>query len=411
MENIAHPNKKNIFIWALYDFANSIVFITFLLYFSKWLVVSRGLSDWWYNAIFIFGSIGLVFLAPWLGNKVDRSGQAKKYLSFSTFGCFCFYLLAGLSAIYGAPILWPVLFFGLGNFLYQISFIFYNPLLSNITDDHSRGKISGLGLLANYLGQIAGVLISLLISARLAISGLDPLVAPLIPASLIFIILSLPLIFSRGIFAKQNNLSSTPPLSQLELLKKIKNIPGLMLFMLAFFLFSDALTTIINNFSILTTNLFPVSDKQISILTLGIIIAAGIGAWLWGMISDKIGPKKSMIAVLISWIILTPAISFTYNYPLYFGLIVVAGASLGGTFAISRQFFILLTPKEILHYNFGLYAISERAATFVGPLLWSLALNLGNYRLATFSMVIFQIMAVILILKINNPKINLAHSL
>ena len=126
-------NKKNIFVWSLYDFANSFVFITFLLYFSKWMVVNRGLSDWWYNATFILGSIGLVFLAPYFGSRADTHNNGRKYLIWSTLGCFVFYSLAIISAISGMSIFLSALAFGLGNFFYQLSFIFYNPLLNNIS--------------------------------------------------------------------------------------------------------------------------------------------------------------------------------------------------------------------------------------------------------------------------------------
>src|SRR5882724_2112375 len=96
-------NKKNVFIWSLYDFANSFVFITFLLYFSKWIVVNKGLSDWWYNSIYIFGSIALVFFAPWLGNKADVHRNGRTYLFLSTCGCFLFYALSIVSAVSHAP--------------------------------------------------------------------------------------------------------------------------------------------------------------------------------------------------------------------------------------------------------------------------------------------------------------------
>ena len=40
-------NRKNIALWTLYDFANSIVVVVFFLYFSQWLVVDKGVSDFW----------------------------------------------------------------------------------------------------------------------------------------------------------------------------------------------------------------------------------------------------------------------------------------------------------------------------------------------------------------------------
>lgn len=56
--------KKNIFLWALYDFANSIIMIVFLFYFSQWLVVDSQKPDWWYNVVLVASS--LLFIAYFL---------------------------------------------------------------------------------------------------------------------------------------------------------------------------------------------------------------------------------------------------------------------------------------------------------------------------------------------------------
>src|SRR3989344_2723647 len=67
-------NKKKLFYWSLYDFANSIIFINFLLYFSQWMVIEGGLSDFWYNAIFAITSVALFFSAPALASFTDKHG-------------------------------------------------------------------------------------------------------------------------------------------------------------------------------------------------------------------------------------------------------------------------------------------------------------------------------------------------
>jgi Na+/melibiose symporter-like transporter len=91
--------KKQIFLWALYDFANSVVFANFLLYFSKWLVLEGGLSDLSYNAIFAVCAILLFFSAPALASYTDRFGQLKKFLNYATVGVAIFYGLSAFSAL------------------------------------------------------------------------------------------------------------------------------------------------------------------------------------------------------------------------------------------------------------------------------------------------------------------------
>jgi len=394
-------NKKNVFIWSLYDFANSFVFITFLLYFSKWMVVNRGLSDWWYNATFILGSIGLVFFAPYFGSKADKHKNGRKYLILSTLSCFIFYSLAIISAILGTNIFISALMFGLGNFFYQLAFVFYNPLLNNISRPENQGKVSGIGFLANYLGQISGILVALpFISGKITFPGIDPLVAALIPAIIIFLILAVPLMLRKEIFNLPVSELSEKKLSGWNLLRSIILLPGVLLFFGAFFLFSDAITTITNNVSIFTNQVYSVTDSQISLLMLVVITCAALGAFGWGWLSDRFGPKKTLLANLIFWVLIIPVLAWATSYGIFFVAALVAGLCIGGSSSTSRRVLIELVPGTNLNYAFGIYAISERAATIVGPLAWTMVLAVGGYRWAMFSMVVFQIISVILLLKI-----------
>ena len=67
--------KRNIFLWALYDFANSLVMIIFLFYFSQWLVIESGKPDWWFNAMLIVSSVLFILTAPIAGQIIDKTGK------------------------------------------------------------------------------------------------------------------------------------------------------------------------------------------------------------------------------------------------------------------------------------------------------------------------------------------------
>ena len=402
-------SKKNIFIWSLYDFGNSFVFITFTLYFSKWLVVDRGLSDLWYNATFILGSIGLLIFGPWLGSRADMYNRERRYLTLSTIGCFIFYVFAIISAVLNFNIYFSALFFGLGNFFYQLSFVFYTPLLDNISTSENKGRISGIGFLGNYLGQIVGIATALpLISGQISL-GVPFLIAPLIPSTIFFILLSMPLMLKKEIYEKPNH-SPNPAMGQIGLIRSTFVIPGVLFFMLSYFLFSDAILTMTNNFSIYTSNIFIVNDTDLSILTLFIIISAGLGALLWGFASDKMGSKRALLYNLAAWIIIIPAVAWIMNYSLFFVFGILAGVFIGGTFAVSRQLLIELVPKNMLNYIFGIYTVFERAATILGPAVWVVILGIGGYRWAMFSMVFFQVFAFWFLYKIKIKKPQLAKS-
>ena len=179
-------NKKRLFLWCLYDFANSFVLINFLLYFGQWLVIDGGLSDFWYNAIFAITTIILLFSAPTLAAYTDKHGGRKFFLNIATFGTFISYSLVVLFAYADTPNIFLVaLFFLLGQYFYQLSFVFFNPMIADIADEGHRARASGIGQSSNALGQICGLLVTLPLSA----SRLDPL----IPAIGIFFVLALPM--------------------------------------------------------------------------------------------------------------------------------------------------------------------------------------------------------------------------
>ncbi len=183
----------------MYDFANSIVFINFLLYFSQWLVLDGGLSDFWYNATFAISTVILFFSAPVLAAYTDKFGNRKFFLNIATFGTAIFYVLAAFSAMQGYHIFLIALFFLLGQYFYQLSFVFYNPLIEELCETSHRGRVSGIGQFSNALGQVVGLAIMLpLAGSRLA---------PLLPPSVaIFILLALPMmIFYKEKPKKTNN--------------------------------------------------------------------------------------------------------------------------------------------------------------------------------------------------------------
>src|SRR5581483_9323963 len=180
-------DRRNLFLWSLYDFANSFVYISFLLYFAQWLVVDAGLSDFWYNAIFALTTVALLFSAPVLASSVDAHGGGKKFLGWATAGSIVAYALTALFALTGTSWALPAaVAFGVGQYFYQLSFVFYTPLLLDAADESHRGRASGIGQSANALGQIGGVLTALPFSATHA--------GPLLPSVILFALFALPML-------------------------------------------------------------------------------------------------------------------------------------------------------------------------------------------------------------------------
>src|SRR5690606_27759328 len=104
-------------------------------------------ADFWYNASFAVGSLLLLCTAPVLGAIADRTGREHSYLNWITTLTALFLFAASVVALFFSdnPFL-ALIFFLLGNYLYQFSFVFYNALLPFVAPFEKWGKASGIGI-------------------------------------------------------------------------------------------------------------------------------------------------------------------------------------------------------------------------------------------------------------------------
>jgi len=411
-------NKKNIFLWTLYDFANSIATIVFFLYFSQWLVVEKGVADIWYNMIFAAGSLLLLLTAPILGGVADRNGRQQSYLNRITVLVFlCFLGVAIITLFFSQKVFLAVLFYLFANYFYQFSFVFYNALLFRIAPREKWGMISGIGQTGNWLGQIAGLIITLpLASGAVYLVGETGRAQTFFPAAIVFFILALPMMLFFKL-PKQPQINNQINFkeeygnfwSQFKDLVKDKNM-GFFLF--SFFFFNDAILTAANNFPIYLEKVFAVPDKTKSIILLGILATSAIGAFCTGFVADKIGLKKTLLFVLGSWVLIFPALGITSNFKLFIVFTVLMGFMYGATWVVTRAAMTAICPKEKLNFGFSFYTLAERISTLVGPLVWGslvyLLAGFGSlaYRTSVSTMSVFVLIGIFFLRKVEIKEKN-----
>ena len=411
-------SKKKIFLWTLYDFANSITVVAFLLYFSQWLVVEHNVPDIWYNLMYTGSSILLIFTAPIAGIIADKKRIRMPYLRITTILMFATIAITSLLAMFTNPgssfVLFAALAYMLGNYFYQLSFSFYNPLLNDIAPPEKQGLVSGLGQAANWLGAMAGIGISLvLLSGSFHLFGGSGRVQTFLPTAIIFIILALPFL----LLFKDSN---PAPEVKVSIKEEYKNFfksflhlikfPGVGLFLLAFFFFNDAILTMQNNFPIFLEQVFGVSDKIKSMLLGGALVTSAIGAVISGWVADKVGLKKTLIAILILWALLFPSLGLVKNFPIFAAFAILMGFLYGATWTVTRAVMVTLSPKENLNEAFSYYTLSERFATFLGPLTWGL-ITTGfahkgpvKYQIATLVLTVFIVIGLLMVRKLPGLK-------
>ena len=395
--------KKNIFLWVLYDFANSIVSIVFFLYFAQWIVVNKGVPDLYFNLTFTISAILLLFTAPLTGTLLDKFLRRITGLRYATIFTAIFYGACALFAVYDKPI-GALIFFTLGLYSYLLSFTFYTPLINDISKHEKRGLISGLGISANYLGQITGLLIALPLSTgSLSFFGSNPRVETLLPSVLIFFIFSLPMLilFKEPGRPKEKLRLASRFKEMITETKLLFSFSSVGLFLLAYFLFNDAILTASNNFPIFIEQVWGVSDIVKTYILLGILVTSVIGGTLSGFIADKFGHKRTLMFILAGWIVILPFIGLINNFTLFVTGAIIMGLWFGSSWTVSRSVMAYVAPRGKHNLAFAYFGLAERASSFVGPVVWGLIvtnlISIGSfrYRLAGLAVTGFIILGLI----------------
>ncbi|MCX6798106.1 MAG: hypothetical protein NTX66_02760, partial [Candidatus Falkowbacteria bacterium] len=231
---------KQLILWALYDFANSFALITFFLYYSQWLVVDCGVSDFWFNMTFVGSSLLFLLTVPVFSSIADKIKVNLPGLRAATLLSVFFFFLTGLIALrFPEYYIISIITFSLATYFYLFCFTFYNPLLKDVAVPAKHGLASGWGQFGNWFGEMAGLLVALPFAAGTIILWGEPGRAQtLIPASLLFLIFAAPML----IFFKESGVRVTVPI---KIKNEYKNViksfwelcksPGVGLFFLSYF--------------------------------------------------------------------------------------------------------------------------------------------------------------------------------
>ena len=154
--NTPMTGKKKIFVWTLFDFANtsfSIVVVTFLyaVYFKKVVAQGQPIGDLYWSLGTSIAMIITAIISPILGAIADYSAGKKRFLLFFTLLC-----IAATSSLYfvgSGNVLMGVLIFILANVGFEAGLVFYDSFLPELTEPKNYGRVSGYGFAMGYLGS------------------------------------------------------------------------------------------------------------------------------------------------------------------------------------------------------------------------------------------------------------------
>jgi UMF1 family MFS transporter len=405
--------KKKIFIWSLFDFANtsfSIVVVTFLyaVYFKKHVTLGEPVGDLYWSIGTSAAMIVTAFISPVLGAIADYSAGKKRFLLFFTllciFGTFSLYFIGP------GQIFWGIFLFVLANIGFEAGLVFYDAFLPEITEPKNYGRVSGYGYAMGYVGSLATLGIVYPFIRADMVRETFPV------AALFFLIFSLPLFFylkdSKKKVERTESYVSIGFKRVWGTLTHLKNYKNLAFFLLAFFFYIEGVNTVIFFSGNYASTTLGFSDTELLIFFLTVQTTAIAGSIVFGIIADSIGQKKAIIITLFMWLATIALAFFVYDKTWFYAVGLLAGAAMGSCQSTSRSLMTKLIPADRKTEFFGFYSFFGKSSAVLGPLTFGLVSYLtGSQRIAIISIAFFFLVGLGILTKVKDPKVGDGKSL
>ena len=415
----SNNNRKSIISWALYDWANQ-AFFTLIITFVFATYVSNSVAKsidvgtaMWGTAISI-SFFAVAILAPIFGAISDKKGNLKPWIGFFTYLCIIPTALLWFIEPTNNFLILALILVAIANFGGEFATVFYNALLSEVSSKDNIGRISGWAWGLGYGGGIICLLISLIffVLPENPPFGLDKANSEQIRVTALlvaiwFSVFSIPLfLFTKD--REQTSISYSAAISgglktTLSTIKNFSKLGNVGRFLIARMIYTDGINTVFVMGGIYAAGTFGMGFQEI--LTFGILInvTAGIGAAIFAWIDDYIGAKKTITISIIALIILGTLGCIVESKNMFYLIGAGLGIFIGPVQSSSRSLMARLTPDNKKAEYFGLYSLSGKVTTFLGPLIFGwVTILLGSQRFGMATVIIFLVIGLIILLPLKD---------
>lgn len=418
-------SRRAVFSWCLYDWANtafSTVIITFVfgVYFARQIVGDEleGTAQWSF-AIALSGLL-IAVLGPLLGAVADNSGKRKSWIFGLSLLCIIPTALLWFAEPDGSSfhILFVLTLVGIANIGLELSQVFYNAMLPHIAPKNKIGRVSGWAWGLGYIGGLTALAITLF--GFIGLGDIKPLIniatddyehiritGPFI--ALWFLIFMIPLfLFTKDADVKKISFwdALSDGLRQLSVsAKNARKHKNFLIFLIASAIYRDGLVTLFAIGGVYAAGQFGMNFTEILVFAIGLNVTAGLGALSFAYADDAFGSKRTIMISLIGLIIVGSIILLINSKVIFIILACVLGIFMGPVQAASRTMVSKLCPPNMISQGYGLYAFTGKSVSFLGPLLFGLAVTFFETQQAGMATIIcFWIVGLILLFKVKEEK-------
>jgi len=375
MDNYQNVKQKRRAQWAwyFYDFGNSayaavVLLAVFATYFKQGVVGGAQGSALWGLALTISMAVVAVF-SPILGALADYSGRKKRLLFIMTLIAVVFTGLLFLVEK-GDVVLGMVLFI-IAEIGYRAGQVFYNSLLIDVADEDEIGRVSGNGWA---IGSFGGIICLVIVLALIQLNPGNNLILrfSLVITAVYFALFSLPLFFLvKETHRPQNKEGKSYIGVAFARLKKtvasVKDFKEFMKFLGSVLIFNNGIVAALTFASIIGVVVFNVTSIELMIFVIVIQLTNMAGAYVYGLLGEKIGYKNSLINSLVVMIISVVGMMFVPNKIGYFIVGSLAGFAMAGVQSLDRTMVSVFAPAHKNAEFYGFSSLTGRTSSIIGP--------------------------------------------
>jgi MFS transporter, UMF1 family len=411
-----YPRRAAVISWIFFDWAAQPYFtlittFVFAPYFATHVAKDPASGQALWGFATAAAGLTIALMSPVLGAIADASGRRKPWIA--VFGAL---LVIGSCAMWfgkpGEPAVIPplLLAYGIATIGVEFATVFNNAMMPSLVPPNQIGRLSGTGWATGYIGGILSLIVVLGFLAAnpetgrtlfgfIPLFGLDPvshqgdrITGPL--TGIWFIIFVLPMFLFTPDYPAKRPVRDALREGLMELKQTLGELPkrkSMAAFLLANMIYTDGLVSLFAFGGIYAAGTFGWHTIQIGTFGILLAIAGTFGAWLGGKLDDSLGPKRVItgsLLILLSAIVAIllvdkDSIFFVEVAPpvpggalfsgaaerAYLVLGCLIGAAGGPLQAASRTLLVRMAPKDRIAQYFGLFALTGKVTSFIGPLL------------------------------------------
>ena len=406
--------RREVFAWAMYDFANSgyttvVLTAVFNAYFVS---VVAGNADWatfaWTAALSVSYAMVMV-IGPLLGAWADAHAAKKKLLAYSTAIC-----IAGTMALaWTGPgaVAWAVVFIVVSNVAYSMGENLVAAFLPELDRPEALGKVSGWGWSLGYFGGILALAVSLAwVMSADARGSTSALAVPgtMIITAVIYALAALPTFF----WLRERAEPATVPGARaalarlLETARSAGRYRDLLLVFACGVFYQAGVATVIALAAIYAEQVMGFKTQDTILLILVVNVTAAIGAFGFGYAQDRIGKVWALRLTIVGWVAMTVVAYFSRTPAMFWVAANLAGLCMGSSQSAGRALVAFLSPAGKSAEFFGLWGVATRLAAILGPLTYGAVtwVTSGNHRLAILLTGVFFVVSLVILAFVNERR-------